>query len=91
MRTFLPSLFLGVIGTGLVAAALLTPKPGASVLHVFPPGTTDSEALVRVLEAGWLPIATPRPFVVLAAPADAARPPRGAWMTLDALGARGCQ
>jgi len=92
MRDLLPCMVLALVGTVFVFAAKLSPRAGENVMVVFPVGTAAEDALVRVIEAGWLPITTPVPSVVLAAPDGVAgRRPAGAWAMLDAMGLRGCR
>lgn len=91
MRQWLPASLVAITGTVAVLGASLAPKPGANVVVVFPVGTTAEDAMLRVIDAGLRPIATPAPSLVLAAPdGSPVRRPAGAWTVLDAMGLRGC-
>lgn len=92
MTELLPAfaLFMG----GLVFSGILTlsPRSGHAVMVVFDPRTTVSDAIALVSEAGWLPVAAPRPFIVIARPdaRDHPRYPIDAYLLLDARAMSGC-
>lgn len=91
MRDLLPALAFAVMGSVALGAATLAPRDDAPVLVVFAPGTVPEDGLMRVIGAGWRPIATPGPGLVLADPDGAGtRRPPGAWVVLNAMGLRGC-
>ncbi|EWY38511.1 hypothetical protein N825_13230 [Skermanella stibiiresistens SB22] len=89
----LPAAALLAGGLVVGGAVTLSPKAGHSVMVVFGPGTAATEAVSRVIKAGWLPVASPRPFLVIARPDTAAeaRRPDDAYLLLDARAMSGCQ
>ncbi len=91
MRDLFPAIAVGLLGTIALFGTILAPKPGGTVIVVFPAGTTAEDAMLRVIDAGLRPIATPIPSMVLAGPDGwPVRRPAGAWTVLDAMGLRGC-
>lgn len=81
-----------MLGTVAIAWMALAPKPGASVAVVFPPGMERNDMLLRVLQAGWLPVSYLKGNTMLAVPSDTSRSlvASGALLVVDASGARGC-
>lgn len=91
LRDLRPAGLLAAAGLGVLLALNLAPRPGRPVLFLFPPDMAAAQAFAHVAAAGWRPV-TMAAGVVLAAPdrADPGRP-AGVWLTLDALGLRGCR
>jgi hypothetical protein len=85
----LPALLLLGASAAALAGLSLAPRPGQPVLAVFPPWTSNAAAFEDIVTTGWIPIASPRAFAIVALPAPGATPP-GAFLVLDARGARGC-
>lgn len=92
MKNLLPSLVLALLGTAAIAWMALAPTEGASVAVVFPPGTDQEDMLLRVSQAGWLPVSYLNGNTMLAAPSDTPHSllANGALLVLNADGARGC-
>lgn len=92
MRNFLPALALALIGTIAIAWMALAPKEGANVAVLFPPGMDREDMILRVSQAGWLPVSYLNGNSMLAAPSDTTRSlvANGALLVIDAAGARGC-
>ncbi|WP_192499084.1 hypothetical protein [Skermanella pratensis] len=84
------ALFIG----GLVVSGVLTlsPRSGHAVMVVFDPRTAVTDAVSRVSEAGWQPVAAPRSFIIIARPdaLDNPRHPDDAYLLLDARAMSGC-
>lgn len=82
-------LFGGLVVSGILA---LSPRPGHAVMVVFDPRTAVTDAIALVSEAGWLPVAAPRPFIIIARPdaLDHPRHPTDAYLLLDARAMSGC-
>lgn len=80
------------IGSTALIAAMLAPRPGEMLVAVFPSDPTRASPLVRIIDAGWLPVRQIRDTVYLIAPAtDAASVRRlGALAVISNLGLRGC-
>ncbi len=90
MRSLLPAAALGLLGLLALLPTALQPRPGAAVLALFPPGYGSAAAFSAAAEAGWHPVEGIRPNLLLLQPTAAARRPAGAWLVVDAAGARGC-
>ncbi|GEO43200.1 hypothetical protein SAE02_73480 [Skermanella aerolata] len=92
MNDFLPAFALLVASVVIGAVVMLTPRPDHAALIVFGPMTLVTEAVTRTVEAGWLPIASPRSFVIIARrhAGSEVRRPEGAFLLLDASGISGC-
>ena len=92
MKNFLPALALAFLGTAAIGWMALAPKEGAAVAVLFPPGMERDEMLLRVSQAGWLPVSYLNGNSMLAAPSNTSRSlvANGALLVLDAASARGC-
>lgn len=92
MKHFLPASVLLVVGIIISLMIMLLPRPGQAVAIVFPPSTSVTDAVQRAAEAGWLPITSPRSFIVMAHPGsvNTVRRPNGALLFLNARAASGC-
>lgn len=92
MRNLLPAMGLTLLGTAAIGWMALAPKEGKAVAVLFPPGIERDEMLLRVSQAGWLPVSYLNGNAMLAAPSDTARSlvANGALLVIDAVGARGC-
>lgn len=92
MPDLIPAIALLFGGLALSAVLTLSPHPGEPALVVFSPSTPSGEAFARVAEAGWLPVASPYPFLVLARPdgAGQSRRPADAYLLLNASAIFGC-
>jgi hypothetical protein len=93
LKNLFPALALTLLGTAAIGWMALAPKAGANVAVLFPPGMERNEMLLRVSQAGWLPVSYLNGNVMLAAPSDTSRSlvANGALLVLDAAGARGCR
>lgn len=92
LKNLFPALALTLLGTAAIGWMALAPKAGANVAVLFPPGMERNEMLLRVSQAGWLPVAYLNGNAMLAAPSEQSRSllSEGALLILDAAGARGC-
>lgn len=92
MKNLLPALGLALLGTVAIAWMVLAPVEGKSVAVVFPPGTDREDMLLRVSQAGWLPVSYLNGNTMLVAPSEDSRSllAEGALLVIDAAGARGC-
>ncbi len=81
-----------VIGSAVLIAAALAPRPGEMLVAVFASDRGATPPLVRIIDAGWLPVRQIRDSVYLIAPATDAASVRqlGALAVMSNLGLRGC-
>jgi hypothetical protein len=91
-RQFVPVAALALIGSAALIAATLVPRPGEMLVAVFAADRNAAPPLVRIIEAGWLPVRQIRASVYLIAPATDAASVRqlGALAVISNLGLRGC-
>jgi hypothetical protein len=92
MRDLLPAISLLIGGLVLSGGLPLSPHPGEAAIVAFSPSISGAEAFAHVVEAGWLPVASPFPFLILARPdgTDQPRRPAGAYLLLNAGAMVGC-
>lgn len=92
MRALMFAVLFGCVGTLGIMAVTLAPRRGENVVVVFPPDTPMSSAFMAVRASGLTALDFPRSNLVLAAstPNQVHQTPRGAWLMIDAMGARGC-
>ncbi len=81
-----------VIGSAALIAAMLAPRRGEMLVAVFLADRNAASPLVRIVDAGWLPVRQIRDTVYLIAPATDAASIRqlGALAVMSNLGLRGC-
>ena len=92
MPDLLPAITLLLGGLALGGALILSYHPGKPALVVFPPSIPGAEAFSHVAEAGWLPVASPYPFLIIARPdgTGQSRRPIDAYFLLNASAMFGC-
>ncbi len=80
------------IGSAVLIAAMLAPRRGEMLVAVFAADYDAAPPLVRIIDAGWLPVRQIRDSVYLIAPATDAASVRqlGALAVMSNLGLRGC-
>ena len=97
MRDALVAGLISLAGLGGVTIATAAPRDDAPAVFVFASGVESQEAWLRVLDAGYAPIATLRDNLVLAAPLSGgpdvwtARRSAGALVVLDGARTRACR
>ena len=95
MKDMMPAVLFLLIGSAALLFLSVHPKPGRSVIAMFPDRLPDQEVFSRVVKAGWLPVRFPDGFpgrAVIAAPGQqpGSLGDHGAWLVIDALWSKGC-